>query len=144
MSLCNSCVQLSEMITITSPFLFQRQHSHSYVTKENLLRSGIQRHRFHPLNSPCLSATGLRSSQDTAGISLPVVITHSRQTLLSHFVLCALMGDILCTVSSAENWLLQETLMHAIGACFSGVFLPPFKDRDNQISPPLIEEMLKD
>lgn len=33
--------------------------------------------------------------------------------------------------------------MHVIGACFSGVFLSPFKDRDNQISPPLIKEMLK-
>lgn len=33
--------------------------------------------------------------------------------------------------------------MHVIGTCFSGVFLSPFKDRDSQISPPLIKEMLK-
>lgn len=33
--------------------------------------------------------------------------------------------------------------MHVIGTCFSGVFLSPFKDRDSQISPPLIKETLK-
>jgi len=58
-------------------------------------------------------------------------------------MLCALMGDVVCTISSAENWFFLETLMHVIGACFSGVFPSPFKDRHNQISPPLIKEMLK-
>lgn len=34
--------------------------------------------------------------------------------------------------------------MLVIGTCFSGVFLSPFKDRDNQISSLLIKEMLKE
>lgn len=87
--------------------------------------------------------TALGSSQDTAGISLPSVITRPCQTPQSCFVLCALTGDVACTISSAENWVLLETLMHVIGTCFSGVFLSPFKDRGSQISPPLIKEMLK-
>lgn len=107
------------------------------------MRSGIQSHQLHPLNSLCLSVTALGSSQDTAGISLPSVITRPCQTPQSCFVLCALTGDVACTISSAENWVLLETLMHVIGTCFSGVFLSPFKDRGSQMSPPLIKEMLK-
>lgn len=87
--------------------------------------------------------TALGSSQDTAGISLPSVIARPCQTPQSWFMLRALTGDVVCTISSAENWVLLETLMHVIGTCFSGVFLSPFKDRDSQISPPLIKEMLK-